>query len=108
MSGKPVVPRERALRDLEEAVDFYVREAGPAVALDLIGMVESAYRTIAGRPAIGSPRYAYELELPGLRTQRVKRFPYLVFYFEHDDRIDVWRLLHAHRDIPALMHGPLP
>jgi len=29
------------------------------------------------------------------------RYPYLVFYVEHADHIDVWRVLDARRDIPA-------
>ena len=33
------------------------------------------------------------------------RFPYLIFYFERDDCVDVWRVLHGQRDIPAWMNG---
>jgi toxin ParE1/3/4 len=36
-----------------------------------------------------------------LRFWGCKRFPYLVFYFESKDQIDVWRVLHDGRDIPA-------
>ena len=52
----------------------------------------------------GSPRYAHELNLPGLRFWPLTRFPYLVFYFEHDNYVDVWRVLHQQRDIPAWMN----
>jgi toxin ParE1/3/4 len=31
----------------------------------------------------------------------VRRFPYLIFYLETEDRVDVWRPLHNRRDIPA-------
>lgn len=31
------------------------------------------------------------------------RFPYVVFNVEYEDQIDVWRVLHARRDIPDLM-----
>jgi len=106
MSRKPVVPREQARRDVEEAVDYYTREAGQKVALGFVDAVEHAYRAIAGQPATGSPRYAYELDLPGLRMWPLRRYPYLVFYVERDDHIDVWRVLHAQRDIPAWMHAP--
>jgi toxin ParE1/3/4 len=27
--------------------------------------------------------------------------PYLIFYIDRDDHVDVWRVLHAQRDIPA-------
>lgn len=93
MSVKPVVRRARADQDLLEAVEYYLR-----VALHFVDAVEKAFRHIARHPASGSPRYA--LELPGVRCWPVKHFPYLIFYVEQDDRIDVWRLLHGQRDIP--------
>jgi toxin ParE1/3/4 len=100
---KPVVPRRSVDRDIETAVDRYVAEAGEAVALDFIASLERAYRHVARHPASGSLRYAQELDLPGLRVWPVKRFPYLVFYVDRPDVVDVWRVLHAERDIPAWM-----
>lgn len=58
-------------------------------------------RGIRLRPGAGSPRYAHALDLPGLRFRRCGRFPFLDFYMEYEDRIDIWRVLHAHRDISA-------
>jgi toxin ParE1/3/4 len=52
-------------------------------------------------PSAGSARYAHELEVPGLRSWQVKGYAYLVFYIERDDYVDVWRVLHGSRDIPA-------
>ncbi len=101
MSRKPISPRELADRDVEAAVDYYIREAGPDVALGFIDALQTAFQTIADHPAAGSPRYAHELSLPGLRSRGVKRYPYLVFYIERDDHIDIWRVLHIQRDIPA-------
>ena len=34
---------------------------------------------------------------------QIKRYPYLVFYIEQNDHIDVWRVLNSHSDIPELM-----
>lgn len=34
------------------------------------------------------------------------RIPYLIFYMEQADHIDVWRVLHAERDIPAWIQAP--
>lgn len=101
MSAKPVIPRALARQDVEIALDHYAEMAGPDVALNFIGALESAYRMIGAKPGTGSPRFAHELELPGLRTRRIARFPYLIFYIERDDHIDVWRILHDRRDIPA-------
>ncbi len=101
MSAKPVVRRTQADLDLLEAVDHYLQEAGDQVALSFVDAVEQAYRHIAHHPKSGSLRYALELELPGVRCWPVKHFPYLIFYVEREDHIDVWRLLHGRRDIPA-------
>ena len=56
---------------------------------------------IGDRPGTGSPRHAHLLGIKGLRSRKLGRFPYLILYLERDDHIDVWRILHAQRDIPA-------
>ena len=106
MSGKQVVLRERAQRDIDGAVEHYLTKAGAAVALDFIDALEETHRQIGAQPATGSPRYAHELDIPGLRFRTVKRFPYLVFDVERAAEIDVWRVLHGARDIPAWMQEP--
>jgi plasmid stabilization system protein ParE len=58
---------------------------------------------ISRNPGTGSPRYAHELNLPGLQSWPLMRYPHLVFYVERPDHIDVWRVLHGQRDIPAWM-----
>ena len=105
MSVKPVVRRSRADQDILEAVEHYLQDAGERTALRFVDAIEKAFLHIARHPASGSPRHALELELPGLRCWPVKRFPHLVFYVEHDDRIDVWRVLHGQRDIPAWLRS---
>jgi len=101
MKAKPIVLRKQARRDVEEAVRYYRREAGTVVATRFVVALETTSRFIASHPAAGSPRYAHELNLPGLRTRLLRRFPYLMFYLERDDHIDLWRVLHAKRDLPA-------
>lgn len=105
MSVKPVVPRERANLDVEEAVAYYLNEGSEQAALGFIDALEQAYAHLSRHPATGSPRYAHELNLPGLRVWPLKRYSYLIFYLEHDDHIDVWRVLHGQRDIPAWLQG---
>ena len=106
MSGKPVVLRERAQRDIDEAVEHYLSEAGPAIALDFVDALEETRRQIGELPASGSLRHAHEVNVPGLRFKSVGRFPYLVFYVEREADIDVWRVLHGARDIPSWMRQP--
>jgi toxin ParE1/3/4 len=103
---KPVVPRQQALQDTNAAIDFYLAESGVDLALGFIDSLDQAYAFIAESASAGSSRWAHELSLPGLRSWPLKRFPWLVFYLEHEDRIDVWRVLHASRDIPAWMTDP--
>jgi toxin ParE1/3/4 len=91
-------------RDVEDAVDYYVSEAGELVALGFLDALEQAYLLIASQPASGSPRYGHELNLPGLRFWPLPRYPYLIFYIEQPSHIDVWRVLHGQRDIPVWLH----
>ena len=76
------------------------------MALGFVNALESAYKFLAGNASAGSPRWGYELGLPGLRSWPVKGFPWLVFYAENEEWIDVWRVLHAKRDIPAWLAEP--
>ena len=108
MNVKRVIPRERAIRDVEEAVDHYSDKAGETVAFGFVGALEDVYRHIARNPAAGSPRHAHELNLAGLRCWRLKRYPYIVFYMDTEDHVDVWRVLHAKRDIPTWMGQDRP
>lgn len=95
-----------AAQDVEDAIAFYLGEGSEKAALGFVDALEDAYAHIGRHPATGSPRYAPDLNLPGLRFWPMKRYPYLVFYVEHADHVDVWRVLHGQRDIPAWMQDP--
>lgn len=105
MTIKPVVLRSAAERDVDDAISFYLREGGSSVALAFINALEVAHKLIAENPAGGSPRFAHELDLPGLRTWPLRKFPYRIFYVERADQIDIWRVLDGRRDIPAWLSG---
>ena len=106
MKRKPIIPRHVANDDVEQAVAYYVGENATEAALGFIDAVESAYGHLSRHPATGSARYASELGLAGLRAWPLSRFPYLVFYIESGDHIDVWRVLHTERDIPTWLQEP--
>jgi len=101
MKSKPIVPRSDANRDVDEAIEHYLFEHAESAALGFVDALERAYEHIARHAATGSARYAHALNIPGLRFWPLTRYPYLVFYMELDDHIDIWRVLHAQRDIPA-------
>lgn len=95
--------RAAAERDVHDAVDYYRNEAGPEIALGFIESLETAIAHLCDYPLSGSLRFAFELEIPELRSWSVPRFPYLLFYVPDHDRIDIWRVLHARRDIPVFL-----
>lgn len=86
---KPVILRDAARRDVEAHLDDYRTTAGEKVALRFVAALESALQATAVLPRAGSPRYAHELDLPGLRSRGLARFPFLVFCLEREDVIDV-------------------
>ncbi|SLK11692.1 type II toxin-antitoxin system RelE/ParE family toxin [Novosphingobium mathurense] len=101
MTAKLVIPRAKARADVDFAVEHYADEAGADVAFSFIDALEQAYTFIGQMPAAGSLRWSHELNLPELRTIRLKGFPWLVFYLEFETHVDVWRVLHAKRDMSA-------
>ncbi|WEX90871.1 type II toxin-antitoxin system RelE/ParE family toxin [Sinorhizobium garamanticum] len=106
MNNKRIIPRELARSDVEAAIDYYAREAGTEVAFRFIDALQAAYDLIASHPEPGSLQYAYELGLPDLQSVSLKRHPYLVFHHHQPGHVDVWRVLHARRDIPQWMQEP--
>ena len=106
MTLKPVVARVQAGLDIDAALDDYLSEDATVTAMGFIDALEQAYRHISVHPAMGSPRYGHALGLSGLRSWPLTRYPYLVFYVEATDHIDVWRVLHMRRDIPERMREP--
>ena len=107
MKSKPIVPRELANRDVDAAIQHYLDQDAVSAALGFIEALEQAYAHIGRRAATGSPRYAHELNLPGLRFWPLTRYPYLVFYVEQESHVDVWRVLHGQRDTIARGVGGL-
>jgi toxin ParE1/3/4 len=106
VKNKPVIPRERAVRDVEEILDYYLDEDAEQAAMGFIDALERAYVHIGEHPSTGSSRYAFELDLPGLRSWPLARYPYLIFYVEREEHVDVWRVLHGKRDVPRRMQEP--
>ncbi len=103
MKVKPIVPRELANHDINEILAYYLGESAMQAIYGFIDALEEAYSHISRHPTTGSPLYAHELNLPGLRLWPLTRYPHLVFYVERPDHIHVWRVLHGKQDIPVWM-----
>lgn len=89
---KAIVPRKLANRDVDEAIEHDLGDSTTKVALGFVDELEKAYAHIARHPASGSPRHAHQLGLADLRFWPLRRYPYLFFYVDRHDHIDVWRV----------------
>ncbi|RQP24549.1 type II toxin-antitoxin system RelE/ParE family toxin [Piscinibacter terrae] len=98
---KRTLLREAAERDVERGFSHYLEEAGADIALAFIEEIDTALEHIERHPGTGSPRYGELFDFPGLRCWLVSRFPYALFYVEHDEYLDVIRVLHQQSEIPA-------
>lgn len=70
-----------------------------------IDALEKAVAHIQRSPSTGSPRYAQDLGLSGLRFWGLSKFPYSLFYIEQADHLWVIRLVYMSRDIPASLQA---
>jgi toxin ParE1/3/4 len=101
VTAKPLRLRPRARADIAAITRHYASEAGETVALAFVAALQTAFAHMAAHPASGSLRHAEAAGIPGLRFWPLRRFPYLLLYLDRDDHLDVVRVLHARRDLPA-------
>ena len=104
---KPAVLRPQALRDQQGEVRYYRKEGGFRLAVKVARATNEALDQIELEPAMGSPTLGKLLDIPGLRTWRVGKFPLLWCYFERADHLDVVRLLGERQDIAAILGDEL-
>ena len=98
---KLAILRPQALRDRQMEVRYYRKEAGTKVAVQWVKVTHAALDQIELGP--GLPVLGKTLGIPGLRTWWVSRFPFLWFYFERDDHLDVVRILGERQDVAAIL-----
>jgi toxin ParE1/3/4 len=94
---KMLAVRPQALLEIEVAASYYEGEQA-GLGGRFSDTVEAAFMKIQATPGIGSSRYG-DL-VPGLQMYVLPTFPFLIFYLEHADRLEVVRILHAKRDLP--------
>src|SRR5690242_17262097 len=98
---KPVHIRPRADTEIDALAD-YIANDNPEAAARFLDAVQKTLDLLSEHPGIGSRRYAHLPLLEGLRVVGVTDFKnHLVFYLERPSYIDVLRVLHSARDIPA-------
>ena len=102
---KPAVLRPQALRDQQGEVRYYRKEGGARLAVKVVKATNEALDQVELDPSMGSPRLGKLLNIPGLRTWRVGKFPLVWCYFERGNHLDVVRLLGERQDIVAILGG---
>lgn len=102
----PVVVLARAGQDIDDVVAGYLAEAGVDVAQRFADALAGAFELLARNPGLGALRYASVLGLPGMRCWPLRPWPHLVFYVERQRQLQVVRVLHGARDIPASLAEP--
>jgi toxin ParE1/3/4 len=100
---KRVIRSTRSEEDTDNAFLYYVEQSA-ALAMRFVDELDAALTHIGKHPGMGSPRYKVELAIPGLRFWQFHRFPYSIFYIEHEEHIQVIRVLHQSSDILAKFH----
>ena len=86
-----VLVRE-AEADIERAFRWYAERGGILLARAFVDEVDASFAQ-----ALGAPR-SLPVVYRGLRRVAVARFPYLAYFREHDEVVQVLGVLHVRRD----------
>src|SRR5262249_26257584 len=106
MNGPIILKTPLARIDLA-ACWAYIAERNLNAARRFRLAAEETFAALAGMPNLGAPYEVANPRLQGLRCARVRRFRnYLIFYRPIDGGIDVIRVLHAARNIAAILEEP--
>ena len=97
--------RSKATDDVERAVDDDSAAADVEVATRFVDDLERTIRQLEVRPELGSLRFAFDLDLPGLRSIRVEAFPFRVLFLIRGEYLDVLRVLQPSRGVPTTLRG---
>jgi toxin ParE1/3/4 len=98
---KPVVFHPEARAELDAAVAYYEAQR-PGLGLDCQAHVEQVINEIQQYPGRGT-----SVQAAGLRRRLVSKFPYSVFYLEHDSAIEIIAVAH-HRRQPGYRAHRVP
>lgn len=101
MSARALCLRPAGAEDVRAVVAHYRADSGLGIALAFADQLQRLLVGIAAGAEAGSPALGHVLDLPGLRHWRVPRFPQVVVGLVRPDEVDVLRVLHGRRDLPA-------
>ena len=103
MSGVYVI-RPKADRDLDEQAYYLANQANPEVGHRFLLAAHETFGLLAANPEMGwHPRLEHP-ELTSLRVFRITGFEkMLVFYHPHPRGVEILRVVHASRNLRALL-----
>jgi toxin ParE1/3/4 len=102
--GGSIDIRPRARRDLDEAADYLARE-NRELGRRFYAAARHSFRQLASMPRMGPPDFDNPA-MAGVRLWRVRGFDsYLIVYRPTDIGVEVIRVLHAARDIEAILES---
>ena len=87
----PVVLRDEAQAELDDAFDYY-EDLRIGMGVDLVARVQRVFDRIAANPKM------HQIVLADVRREVVTRFPYNVLYRADSSRIEVIAVFHTSRD----------
>ena len=99
MTVRTIAPHRHAIADAHDIICYYREQAGTAVAENFAIEIDEAYARLKQHPNIGSPRPALDLDIDGVKSWALKRFPHQIFYEIQNVHVELWRILHPRRDI---------
>jgi len=104
MSAKLII-RPQVYWDLDE-IAAYVQKDNPQAAIRFLESAEATFDSLAGMPGMGSPYMVRRSKFQDLRCFPVRGFRnYLIFYDRSDTAIEIVRVLHGARNLPAILRS---
>ncbi len=104
--SEPIVLKKPLVRIDLAGCYAYIWERSPDAAGRFRQAAEATFTALAKSPGIGEVYKVNNPRLEGLRCTNVRRFKnYLIFYLPIPGGIDVIRVLHAARDIRAILEA---
>jgi len=97
-----VFVRAQARLDLIDLADFIAQD-NPEAAERFIDVAEDTFRFLSDTPGAGCIHQFFIEELRGVRMWPIRGFEkHLVFYREISNGVEIIRVIHGARDIPAI------
>ena len=91
----------KAERDLDQ-IHAHIATDNPNAADHVLETAYATFRKLAQMPGLGRPRRFRHSRLTDLRSKRVGKWDYLIFYRPVPEGIEVARVLHGAQDLEAI------